>query len=291
VYAALAQYIEATIIRRHSSWQILCKADQSHEKAVPVVEVQQLIDKLHSGEFRAQKPFAPGERRLAPSDATARKRKARRTPEEIKAEWDEFIESGIARPADARDNPDVYSVPSVQHLFCNPCGEVVPGTGSNYNWCASSLTKTMVDCHLAACPPAGLPRLAGLLTSYVPRPRSGNFTGTHSTKGTHKEAIKRFKIWEAMLTENGTVALRVADDAGVNGFSILHVQCAICPSISGDGLMIITGNQTRYNWRVNPPSFKITQPLKIPVARCTHAGSLPSELPRPLRSSFPYRTL
>ena len=54
-----------------------------------------------------------------------------------------------------------------------------------------------------------------------------------------------------MYDEEGSVALRVLDSAGVNGFSIFNVQCAICPIPSDqDSLLIVVGNQTRYGLQV-----------------------------------------
>ena len=135
-------YIEGVIMRRMDGWRVTCPQDTgeffhtSKEQNVHTSEQQILIDRFHNGEYRVQRPLAPQERRLLLSSDTKRKRAAKRTPEECKAEWDALIASGIVRPMGPRDNPDVYTEESVQHLYCNPCGKDVAGNGNKFNACA-----------------------------------------------------------------------------------------------------------------------------------------------------------
>ena len=85
---------------------------------------------------------------------------------------------------------------------------------------------------------------------------SGNWM-SHCNNATHKDAAQRFRKWEAMFAEENTIAKRVPDPAGVYGFSVFSVQCAVCPSRSKLPLastegskLVIGGNQTRYSTKL-----------------------------------------
>ena len=77
---------------------------------------------------------------------------------------------------------------------------------------------------------------------------------SHCEGKPHLEAAQRFRKWEDMFAEEGTVATRVRDLTGVNGYSVFTVQCAVCrsrpqsteDSDADDSYLILAGNKTRY---------------------------------------------
>lgn len=207
VMPASAAWMDASVVHLASGWKITCP---EHPSLSGNVDVRSLIDRFETGEYRAARPLQPhAVRQISPSSSTARKRSERRSPEEIKKEWDDLIASGIARPAGPADNPEVWLEESQKDLFCNPCGKLIMGTGGLYN--------------------------------------CSNFVHSHGEGKDHKDASMRFQKWENMFIEENPTATRIPDPAGVHGYSIFNVGCSVCPSPrEGEDLCILTGNTTRY---------------------------------------------
>ena len=132
----VSRFVPATILRVPTGFKVLCRGNTSLREDVDLSNMGSLISRLQSGSIRPARPLAPHEVSLLVSSATERKRRERRPPSEIKAEWDALNASGIVRPMGPADNPIVYPESSQKDLFCNPCGEVVKGTGALHNWCA-----------------------------------------------------------------------------------------------------------------------------------------------------------
>ena len=208
VMPASAAWMDASVVLLASGgWKITCRENPSLSEQQ--VDLHSLIDRFDKGEYRAARPPQPHVRQISPSLSTARKRSVRRSPEEIKQEWDALIASGIARPAGPADNPEVWPEESEKDLFCNPCGKLIMGTGGLYN--------------------------------------CSNFVHSHGEGKDHKDASMRFQRWENMFNEEIPIATRIPDPAGVNGYSIFNVGCSVCPSPrAGEHLCILTGNTTRY---------------------------------------------
>ena len=160
-------------------WGVHCPTVSSLSCDLTTNEVE---EKLLSGDYVEVIERSEPRGGLLISTASGRKRAERRSPEEMREGWELLVASGVARPMQPSDVPDVYDEESQKDLWCVVCAIVIKGPGS-------SLFNTL------------------------------NFD-SHAAKSPHCKNLIRFNLWHSILNEKPSLAALVRDEACEDGLSI-----------------------------------------------------------------------
>ena len=191
----------ATMLRGVETWAVTCEEDLGLACELSLAEAEA---RFADGSYREVVTRFHIRRKAVPSHEEKRKRAVRRSPEEMKADWDTTIQSGLARPAGPSDHPELLEE-SKMDVWCIPCGRIIGGTGVDYN----------------------------ALNFYQ-----------HCTSGDHESCLVRFTNWNAVLSEEPSLAIKVADAGGEGGFSEHALSCVVCST--EETPCVIKGNNVRY---------------------------------------------